>query len=151
MGKPYKSEKKAYKKMKRKLVLPWKILAIFCAVLTLIMSVLTVALNMFDNTVAAMVGGSFWELENEDPNAQYFVSDFATEDEMTAYGLDLCRQVEAEGAALLTNNGALPLFPAYFIPDVLKKAFMLLMALVLCPHRKEKGIGVLQVVSRKKI
>mgnify|MGYP003301673685 FL=1 len=109
MEKPYKQKKKAYKKVKRKLVLPWKILAIFCAVLMLIMSVLTVALNMFDNTVAAMMGGTFWELENEDPSAQYFVSDFATKDEMTAYGLDLCRQVEAEGAALLTNNGALPL------------------------------------------
>ena len=109
MAKPYKQEKKAYKKAKRKLVLPWKLLTILALILALVMTPLTFVLNMFDNTVAAFVGGTFWELENEDPHAQYFKSDFDNEDEMIAYGLDLCRQVEAEGAALLVNNGALPL------------------------------------------
>ena len=109
MAKPYKQEKKAYKRMKRKLVTPWKTLAIICLVLTLIMAPVTFALNMFDNTVAAFVGGTFWELENADPNANYFTMDFETTEEMTDYGLQLCRQVEAEGAALLMNNGALPL------------------------------------------
>ena len=109
MAKPYRQEKKAYKKAKRRLVQPWKALTIVCIVLALIFSPLMVALNMFDNTVAAFVGGTFWKLENEDPHAQYFRSDFETEDEMIAAGLDLCRQVEAEGAALLMNNGALPL------------------------------------------
>ena len=64
---------------------------------------------MFDNTVAAFVGGSFWELVNEDPNAKYFEMDFSTNEEMYEYGDKICYQVEAEGAALLTNNGALPL------------------------------------------
>lgn len=109
MAKPYKQEKKEYKRMKRKLVLPWKILAILCAILTLIMAPLTIVLQMFDNTVAAFVGGTFWKLENPDEHAVYFKSDFETEDEMITYGLDLCRQVEAEGAALLLNSGALPL------------------------------------------
>ncbi len=109
MAKPYKQEKKAYKKAKRKLVLPWKLLTIVALVLTLIMTPVTFVLDMFDNTVMALVGGRFWELENEDPHAQYFKSDFDNQDDMNAYGLDLCRQVEAEGAALLVNNGALPL------------------------------------------
>ncbi|MGM9589318.1 MAG: glycoside hydrolase family 3 N-terminal domain-containing protein [Faecousia sp.] len=109
MAKSYKQEKKAYRKIKRKLVLPWKILTIVCIILTLIFGPVTFALKRFDNTVAAFVGGSFHKLENEDPHAQYFRSDFETEPEMVAYGLDLCRQVEAEGAALLLNNGALPL------------------------------------------
>ena len=109
MANPYKEEKKAYKKVKRKLVLPWKTLTIVALILTLIMTPVTFALDLFDNTVMALVGGSFWELENEDPHAQYFKSDFDNEDDMIAYGLDLCRQVEAEGAALLVNNGALPL------------------------------------------
>ena len=109
MAKPYKQEKKAYKKAKRRLVQPWKALTILCIVLAFILSPLMVILNMFDNSVAAFVGGTFWKLENEDPHAQYFRSDFETEDEMIAAGLDLCRQVEAEGAALLMNNGALPL------------------------------------------
>ena len=109
MAKPYKTEKKAYKKAKRRMVTPWKALTIFFLILTLILTPAAVVLDMFDNTIVAMIGGSFWEVENEDPTAQYFKSDFATQDEMNAFGLELCRQVEAEGAALLMNNGALPL------------------------------------------
>ena len=52
MAKPYKQEKKAYKKAKRKLVFPWKLLTIVALVLTLIMTPLTYVLHMFDNTVA---------------------------------------------------------------------------------------------------
>lgn len=105
----YKQAKQAYKRAKRRYVTPWKALAIFCAVLTLIMAPLTVVLRMFDNTVAAFVGGSFWELENEDPNAVYFSMDFDSNEDMYAAGDALCYQVEAEGAVLLRNNGALPL------------------------------------------
>ena len=55
-------------------------------------------------------GGSFWELQNEDANAQYYTSDFNSAEEMVNYGLALTQQVEAEGAALLmNNNNALPL------------------------------------------
>ena len=109
MAKPYKTEKKAYKKAKRRMVTPWKAFTIFFLILTLILTPAAVVLDMFDNTIVAMIGGSFWEVENEDPTAQYFKSDFAIQDEMNAFGLELCRQVEAEGAALLMNNGALPL------------------------------------------
>lgn len=104
-----KQVKKAYKRAKRKMVTPWKTIAIICAIVTLIMAPVSFLLQMFDNTVAAFVGGTFWELENEDENAVYFESDFESVEEMTEYGEWLCRQVEAEGAALLMNNGALPL------------------------------------------
>ena len=57
-----KQAKKAYKRSKRKLVLGWKILAIVCAIVTLIMTPVTIARKIFDNTVAAFVGGTFWEL-----------------------------------------------------------------------------------------
>ena len=102
--------KKAYKKTKRKHITPWKILAIICAVVMIVSIPLSIFLQKFDNTVAAFVGGTFWNLQNEDPSAQYFTSDFASAEEMVDYGLVLCQQVEAEGAALLmNNNNALPL------------------------------------------
>ena len=71
---------------------------------------LSILLQKFDNTMAARFGGSFWKLQNEDTNAQYYTSDFNSAEEMVDYGLALTQQVEAEGAALLmNNNNALPL------------------------------------------
>ena len=106
----YKQTKKAYKKAKRKALGLWKTLSIIFIVLTVVLVPVNVVLGMFDNTVAAFVGGSFWEVENEDKDAQYFESDFASDEEMYKYGDDICYQVEAEGAALLLNkDNALPL------------------------------------------
>lgn len=108
--KEFKARKKVYKKARRKAIRPWKGLSILTAVIAIIMIPATVLLSMFDNTVAAFVGGTFWQLENADEHAQYFTSDFVSAEEMVAYGLDICKQVEAEGAALLMNeNNALPL------------------------------------------
>jgi len=105
-----KALKKAYRKAKRKLIQPWKALTITALIFSLILGPLFAVLNTFDNTVAAFVGGTFWELENEDPSAMYFTSDFPSAEEMTDYGLVLCQRVEEEGAALLLNqDGALPL------------------------------------------
>lgn len=102
--------KKAYKKTKRKHITPWKILAIICGVVTIVSIPLSILLQKFDNTMAARFGGSFWKLQNEDANAQYYTSDFNSAEEMVNYGLALTQQVEAEGAALLmNNNNALPL------------------------------------------
>lgn len=104
-----KALKKACKKVKRKYVSLWKTLAIICLVLSMILVPASFALTMFDNTVAAFAGGTFWELINEDPDAVYYKMDFDTCEEMYEYGDQICYQVEAEGAALLLNNGALPL------------------------------------------
>ena len=105
-----KALKKAYKQAKRKNVLAWKILTILCAVVMVISVPLSVLAVKFDNTMAARFGGSFWKLQNEDTNAQYYTSDFNSAEEMVNYGLALTQQVEAEGAALLmNNNNALPL------------------------------------------
>ncbi|MBO5317666.1 MAG: glycoside hydrolase family 3 C-terminal domain-containing protein, partial [Oscillospiraceae bacterium] len=101
--------KKAFKKEKRSKVTLWKSLAIFFLVLSLILTPANIVVNMFDNTVVAMAGGSFWELEGEDPEALYFDTDFETDEQMYEEGNLICYQVEAEGAALLMNNGALPL------------------------------------------
>ena len=104
-----KALKKEYKRAKRKHVTLWKTLGIFCLVFALLTSIGAAVVKLFDNTMAAMLGGKFWTLENEDPDAIYFEMDFDSEEEMLEYGDQICYQVEAEGAALLMNNGALPL------------------------------------------
>ncbi len=105
----FKALKKECKRAKRKHVTLWKTLGIFCLVLALLLSIGAGVVKLFDNTMAAMMGGQFWTLINEDPNAIYFEMDFDSEEEMLEYGDKICYQVEAEGAALLMNNGALPL------------------------------------------
>ena len=105
-----KAMKKAYKKARRKSHGLWKFLTWLSAPLAVVMLVALVIITTFDNTVALFVGGTFWKLENEDPNAVYFESDFESEEERNAVGYELVKQVEAEGAALLMNeNKALPL------------------------------------------
>ncbi|MBQ8189583.1 MAG: glycoside hydrolase family 3 protein [Lachnospiraceae bacterium] len=105
-----KARKKAYKKARGKATRPWKALTWISGPLAIILSIATVVIGMFDNTFSVFVGGNFYTLENEDENAVYYESDFASADEMVEYGLALCEQVEAEGAALLMNeNNALPL------------------------------------------
>lgn len=101
--------KRECKRMKRKYVTLWKALTIVSAVVLVLSIALHGVLSVFDNTVAAFVGGTFWELVDEDPAAQYYTSDYATAEEMALRGAELCQQVEAEGAVLLMNNGALPL------------------------------------------
>ncbi len=108
--KEYKARKKAYKKAKRKAIRPWKGLTIVSIIIAIIMTPVTVIMSMFDNTVAAFVGGTFWKLKDKEETAQYFKSDFESAEEMIEYGLELCEQVEEEGASLLVNeNEALPL------------------------------------------
>ena len=105
-----KALKKACKKEKRRQVSLFKSLCIILLVLCLLFSAGSVVVTMFDNTVALFTGDSFWELENEDPEAIYYKSDFATQEERIAKGYELVKQVEAEGAALLLNRDqALPL------------------------------------------
>lgn len=102
--------KKAYRKRKRRTICPFKGLSVFNGILTVILALALVIVTMFDNTVAAFVGGTFWSLENEDPDAVYFEGDFASVEEMNEVGLALCQTVEAEGATLLVNkDNALPL------------------------------------------
>ena len=106
----YKRAKRNYKRAKRRLVTPWKTIALFCAILTVIMIPVNIVLSMFDNTVSLLLAGnSFWELENKDPNAIYYPGMGVSQAERLQAGQALCYEVEAEGAALLLNNGALPL------------------------------------------
>ena len=104
-----KQAKKACKKAKRKHVTLWKTLGILFLVFAIVLSAATGVVKLFDNTMAAMMGGRFWDVIDEDPNAQYFKEDFQSDAARLDAGAKICYQVEAEGAALLMNNGALPL------------------------------------------
>jgi hypothetical protein len=95
----WKAQKKAYKTAMKKAVRPWSILTGIFSPLMVIFIAAAVLVGMFDNTVALFIGETFWELENEDPNAIYFSSDFATAQERLEKGYDLVKQVEGEGAA----------------------------------------------------
>lgn len=77
-------------------------MSIFSAIFAVVFIAVFVICSTFDNTLAAFTGGTFWKLENEDADAQYFTSDFdKVEDNVALLGTDLCQRVEAEGAALL--------------------------------------------------
>ena len=105
-----KAQKKAFKKALRKARRPWKFLTLLAAPVAVILIAAMVVVSMFDNTMALFLGGTFWELENEDASAIYYEGDYKTEEERTEAGAKLVKQVEAEGASLLMNdNEALPL------------------------------------------
>ena len=71
-----KALKKLCRKAKRKTVTLWKTLGVITLVLALLLSIGAGVVKLFDNTMAAMLGGQFWTLVNEDPNAIYFEMDF---------------------------------------------------------------------------
>ena len=105
-----KAANKAFKKARRKAVGLWKVFTWLSLPLVIVLIAATVIVTMFDNTIALFTGDTFWKLVNEDESAVYFESDFATEEERTAAGAALVKQVEAEGASLLTNvDNTLPL------------------------------------------
>lgn len=107
--KEMKAKKKAYKKARSKATRPWKWLTWISTPFAIVLTVAAVVTSIFDNSFSIFVGGTFNRFE-KDPNAVYFASDFASDEEMINYGLELCETVEAEGAALLMNeNDALPL------------------------------------------
>ena len=105
-----KAQKKVFKKARQRAIRPWKFLTWLTGPLTAILLIATVVVSMFDNTMALFIGGTFWELENEDSEAIRYKGDYKTEAERVAAGEALVKQVEAEGATLLTNvDKALPL------------------------------------------
>ena len=110
MDKELKAQKKAYKKALRKMRRPWKLLTLISGPLAVILIAVFVVVTVFDNTATLFVGGTFWELENEDESATYYESYFENEEARVNAGAELVKQVEAEGASLLKNeNKALPL------------------------------------------
>ena len=80
--KEWKAQKKAFRKAKHKAIRPWKGMSIFSGILAVLFAIVFFICSMFDNTIVAFAGGTFWELENEDESAQYYTSDFDSVEDM---------------------------------------------------------------------
>ena len=78
-----KAQKKAFKKARRRARRPWKFLTLLSGPLAVILIAATVVVTMFDNTIALFVGGTFWELVDEDKDAIIYKGDFKNEKERT--------------------------------------------------------------------
>lgn len=105
-----KERKKVYKKARRKSHGLWKFLTCLSAPLAIVLVAATVVISTYDNTLVLVTGDSFWKLEDEDKDAQYYVADFTNEEERLKAGYDVVYRVASEGIALLLNeNDALPL------------------------------------------
>ena len=61
-----KAVKKAYKKARSKALRPWKWITWFSVPFAVVLTVATIVVSMFDNTIALFTGGTFWEVENAD-------------------------------------------------------------------------------------
>ena len=106
----YRQQKKAWNKGRRKAVRPFKGLSFLMAILFIVCCVLVYVLEWFPMTFDLVTDSKRYTIKNANPSAQYYQSDFASDDERVAYGKKLSESVEAEGATLLKNEGeALPL------------------------------------------
>lgn len=91
----------------------WSVLTVVFALLEVAALVATfIVAPMYETTINVATNADTYRIirgeTTEDTN--YFTSDFASDEEREAYEAELCATVEAEGAALLTNNNnALPL------------------------------------------
>ncbi|MBE6977773.1 MAG: hypothetical protein E7438_03920 [Ruminococcaceae bacterium] len=103
------ARKKAYKKAKKKAVRPWSIFTGIFTPFMVIFIAAAILVSMFDNTVALFLGATFWELVDAEPSIKFYESDYGSDEARLEAGYELVKQVEGEGAALLMNNGALPL------------------------------------------
>lgn len=105
-----KEQKKQYKKQKKKYISPWRLLTVLGLILSIGFGIGSQVTSMIDNALNVFVSGDLAKLENKDSSAVYYQTDFETEEEMLAYGEEICHQVLSEGSILLSNkNDALPL------------------------------------------
>lgn len=98
--------KRASGQVRRKYVAGWKGAAIVFLALALLLTPVSIVAQTFDNVVADVLGGSFWQLKNKDENA-FFVPEQTPpgETEESIYA-----RLQSEAVVLLSNeNSALPL------------------------------------------
>lgn len=106
----YRARKKAWKKARRRVALPAKILCVLFPVMFVGTGIALYFFNWFPMTFDLVTASSRTRVNCADESAQYYTSDFSSDDERVEYGKVLSEKVEAEGATLLKNDdAALPL------------------------------------------
>ena len=97
-------------KSKQKKGTIWTVLTIVLAVLTLVSAVAIPVTGYFATAINVSLGAATQKVI-PDPDAQiFFWSNYENEDDLVAHEKQLCRDIEAEGAALLVNrDNTLPL------------------------------------------
>lgn len=108
----------------------WRTLSVVFFTLTIIFLVISEVANTYAaaiNSVLKTSTSKAVEIESEDGeeiDTNYFPSDYATSDEISAYGRAVSEEVEAEGLVLLKNeNNALPLSSGDSVSTVLQTAY----------------------------
>lgn len=105
-----KIRKKEYKKAKRKNMKHAAGLSALFGIISVICIVLLVVTTLFDQTFHVLFGTHYANVQNVSEEAQYFCSDFDSDEVRREYGTQIVRQLEEEGAVLLKNeNDCLPL------------------------------------------
>ena len=99
------------KKTKRRLSLPVAIITyVVSAAVVVGLVVGNVVINQYSSLISVFFGQATQKVVSADgAEADYFTSDFASEDERSAYVEDVATRIAREGITLLENNGALPL------------------------------------------
>lgn len=99
-----KEEKKREKQEKKKIMKHSTGLSVLFGVLSVVCVILLVVTTLFEQTFYILAGTRYAKIENYAEDVQYFPSDFADSEERDAYGNQLVRRLEEEGAVLLKNE-----------------------------------------------
>lgn len=89
---------------------PWRIPVAVTVVLALILAAAIPITGYYATMINAALGADTQKIIPGDDAQIFYWAEYETEEELIASDMDLCRQLEAEGAVLLINrNNALPL------------------------------------------
>ena len=91
---------------------PWKIPAMACAILTVILVIGIVVSGYYATMINAALGAETQKIIPGENSQIFYWTAYESEEDLVARDMEICRRLEEEGAALLVNKeGALPLAP----------------------------------------
>ena len=88
----------------------WRILTALTVALALVLAIAIPITGYYSTMINAALGADTQKIIPGDDAQIFYWTEYETEEELVASDMAICRQLEAEGAALLINkNNALPL------------------------------------------